>query len=749
MKINKKKLVLVFAIVLAIAIGVCAFFVIKSIVFENAHNWNQGELTSDEEITYTCTDEGCQATKVKKVSKDQVVTTRQDLEDALATVALAYYMKGEQVQYDSGALNAMALAYGGTNRLSYDATPEYGTEDTTLYSVCSDYIDKVYREALGVTILDGPQRPAGLKCSMLWLHAENQQESSYETVYVDGETEALNENDVDTALLRWCDYAVTEPHNWNDLDTEIRFGVYESSAFTDFTKLTESSEDDSLEFKSTGKMVTDSKGNEVPEYAYYLNGKEISPTDVKSYVRAYATENNYANLRVGDMFVDDFHTVMYIGDGYFLDCYGLKLDRETGVDEIEKRGVRHLLTVDYVVSQVSISRLAIMRPLDGRTTDYDGNPGNDIVNIEIPEKTKSRMEYPAIEIDRTVDITPYGTVSQGEEMTYSVKITNNSTDTVFQEWYIRYCKRQGIEFQSQVKYENLKVTETVPDGTELVQGSISGDGTYDAKTGKITWTIDIDGGVSETLSYKVKATADIGSTITNDGGYVANILSNSITNTVGGTKLDDKQKDSLKKLSQGTSWQIGSELAFAKSIYANAGLDLTMSDTVSEAVEKIFEVKEHNPKPYNDFFYSSNSSDTEVINMFVRKNATTKGADAIANMLVNKYYGGYRFYIGDDNQYQLDTTILECKKDYLEPGDIIVYATAQDRSVSGMNNAFASTTVMVFDGENLLACTSADDATTYTVYSGDDVEKKLTAALIKANDLFFTLRPSQAGALGK
>lgn len=748
MKTNKKKIVLVLAIVLAIALGVGAFIVVKSVIFENAHTWNQGELTSDEEITYTCTDEGCQATKVKKISKGQVVTTREDLEDALATVALAYYMKGEQVQYDSGALNALALAYGGTNRLSYGAAPEYGTEDTTIYSVCSDYIDKVYREALDITILDGPQRPAGLKCSMLWLHAENQQQSSYETVYGDGGKEALDDKDVDTALVRWCDFA-TVPYNWNTIDEEIRFGVFESNAFTDFTKLTESSEDDNLEFKATGKTVKDSNGNEVPEYAYYLDGKEISATDVTSYVRAYATENNYANLRVGDMFVDDLHTVMYIGDGYFLDCYGSKFDRETGVDEIEKRGVRHLLTVEYVVSQVSISRLAIMRPLDGRTTDYDGNPGNDVVNIEIPETTKSRMEYPAIEIDRTVDITPYGTVSKGEEMTYSVKITNNSTDTVFQEWYIRYCKRQDIKFQSQVKYEDLTVTETVPEGTELVPGSIVGGGNYDSKTGKITWTIDIEGGASETLSYKVKATADIGATITNDGGYVANIPSNSITNTVGGTKLDDKQKDSLKSLSQGTAWQNGSELAFAKNIYANAGIDLTMSDTVSETVEKIFGVKEHSPKRYNNFFYSSNSADTEAINMFVRKGATAEGDDAIANMLVNRYYGGYRFYVGDDSQYQLDATVLECRKDYLEPGDIIVYATAQDRSVLGMSNAFASTTVMVYDGENLLAATSLNGATTYNVYSGEDVEQKLTTALIKANDLFFALRPSQAGVLGK
>lgn len=745
MQTKRKKLILILTIIVIIIAGFSAISIYKVTVFENAHNWSNGELTSDTVITYTCTDDGCRATKEEKVSKDQVVTTRADLEDALAETALAYYMKGAQVQYDSGALSSISTVYGGTNRLSYEAAPEYGTEDTTIYSVCSDYTYKIYQEALGIKVLGEPNLLSGLSTTLLWRYAENQQQSSYDEVYADGGKESFNDKDVDTALLRWCDfdrYTLT-----SDIEEENRFGIYDSTAFTDFKQFTESSDDDSLEFKTTGKTVSDAEGNEVAQYAYYLNGKEISADDVKKHVKTYATENNYANLRIGDLLVYDTHAVFYIGNGRIIDCNGAKFDRETGVDKVEKRGILYTLTVESILKSMQTDFI-IMRPLEFYATDYDGNPDNDIVNVEIPEKTKSRMEYPGIEIDRTVDITPYGTAVKDEELTYSIKITNNSSDVVYLDWAELSAASKGSKVEYEVKYEDLVVTETIPDGTVIVEDSIVGGGVYDSKTETITWTVDVEASEPTTLSYKVKVTADIGATITNDGGFVASIPSNSISNIVGGAQLDDNKKTALQGVSNAAAWQNGSELAFAKNIYASVGVDLTMPDTVSEVVEKLFEVEEHVPIPYNTFFYSANGSNATVRNMFIRKTTISEGDEGIAKMLIGRYYGGYRFYVGNDNQYQLDSTILEFKKTYLEPGDIIIHATTKDRSELGMSNAFSSVTVMVYDGAKLLVAATDNGTTTYSVYNENDIESKLLEALMNTNDLFFALRPSQSGMLG-
>jgi hypothetical protein len=117
--------------------------------------------------------------------------------------------------------------------------------------------------------------------------------------------------------------------------------------------------------------------------------------------------------------------------------------------------------------------------LSGGTDD----PGDDILdpNYKVPDwdllqlrdfrksgfgitpATASRLQYPAMEIDRTVNITPYGTAAKGETLRYTVKITNRSSDPA----YMEFCAaEQGCDYNG-VDYVNLVVREKIPVGTKL------------------------------------------------------------------------------------------------------------------------------------------------------------------------------------------------------------------------------------------------------------------------------------------
>ena len=73
-----------------------------------------------------------------------IIYTRQDLEVAVVELAWDYFLKGNKLQYCSQDLTIMGKYYNGDFRLSEDASPEDGTSDTSIYSVCSDYVYKVY-----------------------------------------------------------------------------------------------------------------------------------------------------------------------------------------------------------------------------------------------------------------------------------------------------------------------------------------------------------------------------------------------------------------------------------------------------------------------------------------------------------------------------------------------------------------------------------------------------------------------------
>ena len=74
--------------------------------------------------------------------------TLEERQQAVVTVALAYFDRGQSVQYDGTTLvTGTPRKAGGKTRSTNSEAPEYATPNETLFSVCSDFAHHVYYEA--------------------------------------------------------------------------------------------------------------------------------------------------------------------------------------------------------------------------------------------------------------------------------------------------------------------------------------------------------------------------------------------------------------------------------------------------------------------------------------------------------------------------------------------------------------------------------------------------------------------------
>ena len=687
------------------------------------HFWNDGELTiapTETEkgfITYTCHD--CKLTKTEEAAAGTKFTTRADAEEALVSTAFAYYSKGIKVQYDSTHFTELTALLGGHIRLTAQSAPEVATKDRTFYSVCSDYSHQVYYDSLGVRDMGNLTWHMGYSTEYLFRYADNQPHRMSKT---NDMIEPLTEEDVDACLYRWVHYdEYAEYKGASVINKHMGAGVFESSSFTDYTT--------GLTFKEDGYE------GEI-HYSYYdEEGNVLEGREVREKYLDPINKNPDEHFRPGDLLVDHSHTMVYVGNDRLLDCGGSKLSTKTGEDKIEANGaIRGYKSFAEISTGANRKSLILMRPLELLVKmGYDEDPGNDIIkDLVIPEKTKSRIKYPMMDIDRTVDITEYGTVVTGENLTYNIEIFNKTND----ENYGTFTGEGAA-----VDYSNIVVTEKVPEGTELVAESIVGGGKYE--NGIITWNIEkIASGESAKLGYSVKVTAPIGSVIVNNGGMVDNIPSNTLKNTVGGEKLEERQAALLAGVSASgadTLKKFGEDTAFANGIYAEIGEELKLP-AAEEIMKGLFEVTGYVAG------YAENSSWVPLFSkkhLFIYKDEVTEEFKDIKSMVVDTFWGGRRFFGGESRRWDsANNSIKEFRKEYLEAGDIIVYVEMRDTQTLEYN--FKTVGVMVYDGTNILTSIKTPEGTTYEVIDEANITPYLTKLFMTDKHVFFNLRPSQA-----
>ena len=701
-------------------------------VERGAHTYNDGELIrkvtekTNGKAVYTCT--ACLNEKTEKIKKGTEVVTRAGLEEAVLSLAWAYYSKGAKLQYDETHFSKLIAPFGGISRHTARHAPEFATEDFTFYSVCTDFTFQAYLEAINIYAHGDVTSPYGIYTNHIFRTADNQQNTrnGEETL-----NSPLTEEDVDAALVRWLDY--------DRYDTTKRDSLYVANTL----------ESDSFTEAFPGLVYKNDAPDGESHYGYYdKDGNALTPSQVRAdYIKPYV-EDCDKYFRPGDYAVYGTHAMLYMGKNCFLHCTGSLIDAAGRTDNIEASGAIHLAWNPDPTAPLAIRALAPRvlrtdnfvqtRPLDFVVAPgYDEDPGNDMVSdLTIPEDTKSRIEYPNLEIDRTVNITGFGTAVKGENLTYSIKISNRTNDEPYLNWYALVNNNQSGE----VVYKGIKVTETIPEGCEFVET----DGKFD--NGVITWNLDdIKPGETVEVSYTVKVVAEIGDTIVSDGGMVESIPSNRIENTVGGAKLSDGERETLAGVSKNLE-AFGGDTDFAEGIYRAMGRELDLPST-TEIIDNLFTYQLHVPGSAEGSggFYAPR---WKTLTLFIRQANVPAEYTDIKTMLIDRYWGGTAFYVGDDLKWEYGTNaIRDFKTSYLEAGDILVYVNVTENK-SDFSYSPKHIVVTVYDGEKLLSSDKSAEGVTYSVYEGDAVKQQLLEPFFKREDgekyqLFFALRPSQ------
>ena len=619
--------------------------------------------------------------------------TRKDLEDAIAYSALAYYLKDMKMQYCGFDMNeAFSKYFGSDYRVTEFASPEYGTEHQTIFSVCSAYTLQTYFEAIGKRLFNNPNYIDN-NTDCLWYFSETQPEAL-----------VPKEDQVDMCLLRcWTDYKLTS--------SDKKFGVTEKHRMT------------------------------VEETRAFLQDWEN-------------------NLRAGDIFVAEGHALLYVGNGFVLDVGGKTYDEANGREPVEYRGaVAYLHTVEslfldggdfttgdyYLIDEKfgldtngngkaskddgdGPAWFTVLRPLDAYVVfDSDNDLSNDLAKDGNPmaAKVATRMAYPGIEIDRGMEgLTPYNTFVTGQKVTYRVKVTNKSNE----EAVVRFETARNASYQP-APYSGIRVEEVIPAGTELVSVSKGG---Y-VENGRIYWIMDdIAPGEVGTVSFTVKVTAKMGETVTAEGGFVSYIPTPDLKNMVGGAKIKDSATKGLAEFASAGvgAWRekynisrTATGLAFAERVYAKAmGIELNLP-TVEEIVGSLYTWEKRKLDRL-----SVRSNDPKIEMVLVPKENPTECADITA-MLKLGYEGGDKLFY--PNAADRLTNINEFKCEFLEPGDILVYANLNGTKV-------ANHRVMIYTGNDTIVSLESDGRA--TVIGGADAKKLLYRAFVQ--DVFFMLRPT-------
>ena len=351
-----------------------------------------------------------------------------------------YYIKGDRIQYNS------ARAGYGT------ITPEEATTQDNQYLVCSAYAYAAYNEAFGVNYNDD-------KFPAYSFSVTNDASKYYQE-------NNGNPNKLDGNYLIYY-----------ERKGQVKY-IYDNKInVSDFAEIIQPGD---LFAFTNHEMIAYQKVERTPGHWDVLMIHSSGGRNIRS--RISGTSNLY------------YHTTP------------TTLATDQNILNIDKQGAIKLFWLSEQSNLVKNGRLdcqknecAVIRPYykDGSSNTKFNYP----ISANSYEKTTLRVEYPGLDIEKTIDKTDNNSVSVGDELEYTIKITNKSNTTP----------------ANAKNYGKFYIIEELSDLVEYV----SSDG--ELNNNKITFTVNnLNIGESTVLKYKVKVkdvNENIGKKITSKGEF--------------------------------------------------------------------------------------------------------------------------------------------------------------------------------------------------------------------------------------
>lgn len=558
-----------------------------------------------------------------------VITNYQNAQKAIQEIAFSYYMRGTNIQYNTRKGNSSFYS------------PEDATSQNIAYMHCVAYLKNIYNELLGIKI-----------------------------------PKATNE------LLKYSRKYIGNKEVIIYVDKNSTMKIYDPTEDNNYRIINNPSLDDIIPYlrvgdilTSTGhsvliyEMIYDTYGNPIDAYVLQCGG-----ASGRAYVKTKITDdiNIGSSLSMGDSLTRLYHGKVEnqtYGNGLIEGGLNLTL--------LSKRKAWTDINTSSKANEYSVLRFISDDENGNAILNYKGEEFEDTNHIDEPiditEKSKNRIKYPNIYIEKSVNLYNNTMVDAEDELTYSIKIKNNS----------EYNYNDNIIVSENISnfttFKNYEENEII----ELFEKNLD--------QGKIQWVLrPLASGEETTIEYTliVKNNCD-GNTIESKG-TVANIPSSIIKNKID-ISLTKSQKDSIKNKYEDLK-NLYNGKSLINEIYLEAmGVDLQFdsfnltdlikNNSIASTYATSIELNTDNP------FYNNILSN--YYNALGRKNYTYNTNNDITEYIL-KSWEPY----GEDNR-KADTI---CKENF-KTGDILVYINENDIQYKYTNNSLSQTPITYENGE--------------------------------------------------
>ena len=586
------------------------------------------------------------------------LTAQQNL---IVQTALAYFYKGEDVQYGSYKLSTGKRNVGQIVRQTNNGTPEEASSQNTYYTVCSAFQHDAYYNALGYHVINPEEYPSWANTSL---------SQAFDAGKSLGEYTAEELNEV-IALG----------------STTIYFTNY------------------AYELRKQGRT-------DVVPYLYSNQTEHEKYRDAAAAdLPAEQVEEMIQNLQAGDILVayrhekDTGHAMMVLGETnyngktrqYIIHSAGSKYDEvntdytylKNGEEKVVVRGLdrveaplswqkmkTYYTDINHTVDEPGYNavmkegggsiRIDVAQNLLGKGGSYDFTNSEDysffavirplalesVQDMTVTPNGLARTYYPGLEITKTASVDPYNSVRPGDQITFTIELTNRTNQKI-------YTKNQWM-------YSGLWVEETIPAGTSCP----------DAVNGKISFTKQsVISGQTKTLKYTVTVEDAVafGQTLTFPAGKVGG---NNCTNGWFDTPSFSYQVEGIRPEGISEDLQITGtytgDTAIADAIYGSAGYIGVDLPEVQELIDAVCTTKENTKE--------QQAKDVTKI-VFKDPETLTGNAALWQQMIVPGYVGGTA--LRTENEAGLKTNenrLLQFNEDFLQVGDILIRANVKENT---------------------------------------------------------------------
>ena len=530
---------------------------------------------------------------------------RETFEKAFKETAYAYYMRGENIQYNSQKTNATDSVF----------SPEEATSQNINYSVCSALSYYVYNDLLGIKI---PHYTTNL---LKYARTKGNDPKNTSNVIAYGKKNATGDLEM---IFYEKDGKITTKTNPTvyDILPYLRPG-------------------DVLTYTGHNVMIYDLKydneGNVVNAYTIesghgngeYHASSKIGGSNHKLYQNSRNSIKVVSEVTNGNTVVEgSLHMSLLTGIGIWK---SLNPDNENG----------------YEVLKDEYSIVRFVDEKDGKVVlNYYGNEHNGDY-IELSDKTKDRLKFDRLYIEKTVDKHNDDTVNVGDILEYKIVVKNNSNNEYTNDLIVTEDISDYVDYNDEYTINKSNVTYNKISNKKI-----------EFNIGKL------DSKEEVMITYKVEVKPqNVGNVIVSDG-TVGNIPSSQVKNVVGNS-LNSNQKNAIianyNALKNNTNYngkQFINEV-YSDIIGSNIGIDTFEIDDLLLTTKYGKTLTLNNKNPFYQSilnkYYSS---------LYVVKNSD--GTDGYYDMIFWRKY---------DNPLRRADTIY---KENFMVGDILIYKNTDD-----------------------------------------------------------------------